>query len=166
MEPMMSPNPKPRLLHHNPRNRAGFSMLEVLIALVVLSIGLLGLAGLQAYGMKANHGAYMRSQASLLSYEILDSIRANRNAAIDGDYDITLNQNQLGGTGQAASDVNSWRDDLDETLPAGRGSISVDPQNVITIVIEWDESRIVHQEEDAAPGAAPAMVQMQTRTRL
>ena len=55
----------------------GFSLLEVLIALLVLSIGLLGLAALQTTGLKFNQQSYQRSQATLLSYEILDRIRAN-----------------------------------------------------------------------------------------
>ncbi len=55
----------------------GFSLLEVLIALLVLSIGLLGLAGLQTLGLKFNMQSYQRTQAALLAYDIVDRMRAN-----------------------------------------------------------------------------------------
>src|SRR3569623_1233592 len=50
----------------------GFTMLEVLISVVVLSIGLLGIAGLQATGQRNNHSAYLRSQATALAYDMID----------------------------------------------------------------------------------------------
>lgn len=56
---------------------AGFTLLEVLVAVVVLSIGLLGLASLQVNGLRFNHSAYLRSQATALAYELADRMRAN-----------------------------------------------------------------------------------------
>ena len=56
---------------------AGFSLLEVLITVVIVSIGLLGLAGLQATGLQNNQKAYHRSQATVLAYDLTDRIRAN-----------------------------------------------------------------------------------------
>ncbi len=56
---------------------SGFTLLEVLISLLILSFGLLGLAGLQAHSLRNNHSAYLRSQASLLAYDMSDRIRAN-----------------------------------------------------------------------------------------
>lgn len=55
----------------------GFTLVEVLVAIVVLSIGLLGLAGLQATGLRNNHSAYLRTQATLQAYDIIDRMRAN-----------------------------------------------------------------------------------------
>ena len=55
----------------------GFSLLEVLIALLVLAIGLLGLATLQTVGLKFNQESYLRSQAVLIAYDIIDRIRSN-----------------------------------------------------------------------------------------
>jgi type IV pilus assembly protein PilV len=55
----------------------GFSLVEVLVALMVLSIGLLGLAALQVTGIKFNHQSYQRTQATMLTYEIADRMRAN-----------------------------------------------------------------------------------------
>ena len=56
--------------------------------MVVLSIGLLGLSGLQTTGLRNNYSAFLRSQATLVTSDILDRMRANREAAKDGDYDI------------------------------------------------------------------------------
>ena len=62
-------------------NQKGFTLVEVLVALVILSIGLLGVAGMQISGMKGNHNAFLRSQAQQYAYEMLDMMRANRDAA-------------------------------------------------------------------------------------
>ena len=59
----------------------GFTLLEVLIAVMLLAVGLLGLAGLQAVSLRNNHSAYLRSQATMLTYEIIDGMRTNRSAA-------------------------------------------------------------------------------------
>ena len=59
----------------------GFTLLEVLIAVMLLAVGLLGLAGLQAVSLRNNHSAYLRSQATMLTYDIIDSMRTNRSAA-------------------------------------------------------------------------------------
>ena len=64
------------------RRSTGFSIIEVLVALLVLAIGLLGLAALQAQGLRFNHDAYVRTQATHLAYDIIDRMRSNRaNAA-------------------------------------------------------------------------------------
>lgn len=75
-------------VHPMPRKGAGFTLLEVLVALIVLSIGLLGLSGLQTMGLRNNHSAFMRSQATLFAGNIIDHMRANRGAAMAGDYNI------------------------------------------------------------------------------
>jgi type IV pilus assembly protein PilV len=70
---------------------AGFTLLELLIAVVVTSIGLLGIAALQATGLRDNHGAYLRTQATYVANDIADRMRANMNATIAGSYRINLN---------------------------------------------------------------------------
>lgn len=66
----------------------GFTLVEVLVSLAILSFGLLGLAMLQLEGLKNNTDAYFRTQASLLAYDIMDRIRANATHARTGGYDI------------------------------------------------------------------------------
>jgi len=63
-------------------NSKGFTLIEALIAVVILAIGLLGIAGLQATNLKNNQSAYNRSQATLLAYDMADRIRANSSEAI------------------------------------------------------------------------------------
>ena len=66
----------------------GFTLLEVLVSLGILSFGLLGLAMLQLESFKTNTDAYFRTQASLLAYDIMDRIRANATFARTGGYDV------------------------------------------------------------------------------
>ena len=56
---------------------AGFTLIEVLIAMLVLAVSLLGLAGLQATSLRNNQSAYNRSQATQLAYDLADRMRAN-----------------------------------------------------------------------------------------
>jgi type IV pilus assembly protein PilV len=65
----------------------GFSLLEVLIALLVFSLGLLGMAGLLIISVKTNHSAYLRTQASFLAQSMADRMRANMPRIWTGDYD-------------------------------------------------------------------------------
>ena len=66
------------------RKNRGFTLLEILVALLVLSIGLLGLAGLQTFSLRNNHSAFLRSQAVVLAYDALDRLRSNRDQAMLG----------------------------------------------------------------------------------
>jgi len=69
-----------------PHTVRGFTLIEILIALLVLSLGLIGLAMLQATGLRFNNDSYMRSQATILAYDIIDRMRANKTSADAGDY--------------------------------------------------------------------------------
>ena len=111
------------------RNKAssqqGSSLLEVLIATVVLSIGLLGLAGLQTAALKVNQTASARSQAAFLTNDIFDRMRANRDAALGGVYDINGIAAAAipAAAGVATGDLTAWRDRITGALPEGDGSI-------------------------------------------
>lgn len=135
-------------------------MIEILVTVLVLAIGLLGLGGLQLTGLKYNHSAYLRSQATLLASDIIDRLRANRDIARAGSYDISLGTTPAStscmGTGNnctpaamAAADLSEWKQNLQGLLPAGDGAISrtVAGNEVrFTITIQWDDS---HGEESA-----------------
>lgn len=75
--------------------RQGFSLIEVLVALLVLSIGLLGLAALQTTGLAFNHQSYERTQAVIQAYDIIDRMRANRSGSGDT-INSTYNNVSLG----------------------------------------------------------------------
>ena len=135
------------------RRERGFSLLEVLVAILVLSLGLLGLAQLQSVGIRSTHGAYLRTQATLLAGEMLDSMRANLTAARQGDYDLNFGDAAPTGTSIAANDVNAWLTKLDTTLPNplfpnGRFQIKTSPNanpavntSDVTIAIRWTGNR-------------------------
>ena len=69
---------------------AGFTLIEVLVALIVLSIGLLGIGKLMLFSSHANDSAYLRGQATEMAYEILDNMRANRTNAMAQGYDTAI----------------------------------------------------------------------------
>ncbi len=123
------------------RLQRGFTMLELLIALVILSVGLLSLAGLQATGLRNNHSAYLRSQATVLAYNALDRMRANLAPALAGNYNIGLGVTTIPTSQpQALTDLTEWVGALSNTLPSGQGRINV-AANIVTIQVQWDDSR-------------------------
>ncbi|MHB1245188.1 MAG: type IV pilus modification protein PilV [Sulfuriferula sp.] len=124
----------------------GFTLLEVLVTIIVLSIGLLGLAGLMATGLRNTHSAYQRTQAAWLAYDVIDRMRANLtyvNAApLPNDYDITLGTATSASSGLAAADINNWKTTLANALPAGDGSVAtVSATRRVTVIIQWNDTR-------------------------
>ncbi len=131
---------------------AGFSLLEVLVGLIILAVGLLGLAGLQMKSLKQNNEAYLRSQATLQAYDILERIRANRSDAHNGwyaiDFDDIPDSADLPPT--VYTDLQSWKNATQTILPGpGRGRIVTvdlsnstenDFQSFVTVTIQWRES--------------------------
>ena len=142
------------------QNQAGFSLLEVLIALLILSIGLLGLAALQTTGLRSNQMASMRTTATQLAYDITDRMRANPEAVADTankPYEtantdaaptIVTNCNSADcTTAQLATfDLAQWKTTLTSAqngLPGGLGEIvqTAGPPLVHTIIVRWDQDR-------------------------
>lgn len=127
-------------------------MIEVLVALVILAIGLLGLAVLQIASMQNVQGGYMRAQATLLAYDIIDRMRANIPGINSGSYDILLADAApaspacLGAAADCSAaemgqfDVAQWRTSLGAYLPAGNGSVvtaDLGTTTGVTVDIEW-----------------------------
>lgn len=128
-------------------SQRGFTMIEVLIAILVLSIGLLGLAGLQATGLRNNHQAYQRSIATQQVYDMADRMRANPAGVAAGAYDaINGIPANPGCTGSActpadiaAYDAAEWNSANAALLPSGAGTVAVAGPDVFTIIVTWDE---------------------------
>lgn len=135
------------------RNR-GFTLVEALVALLALSIGLLGVAALQMTGLRSNLSSSWRSQATYLSYDIIDRIRANR--AQRASYVTNLGPPPAPG-GVASLDLATWKANIAATLPGGDGTVAVGgPDNtVITVTVQW--------RDDRDPGAEPLVFTTQTR---
>mgnify|MGYP000544723906 CR=1 FL=1 len=130
--------------------QSGFTLLEVLISLIVLSIGLLGLAGIQAISLKDNHTAHHRSQATQLSYDITDRMRTNK-VAIDNYLTAFMASGsavaQAGcsvagcsAAQMAQNDLFEWNTVLIDVLPNSRNIISKSG-DTYTITLSWDENR-------------------------
>jgi type IV pilus assembly protein PilV len=136
----------------NTAHSRGFTIIEVLVSLVILAIGLLGLAVLQIASMQNTQGGYLRAQATLLAYDVIDRMRANIRGVSDGNYDIALADPAPGGPsclGVAANcnvaemgqfDVTQWRASLGAYLPNGNGSIAaadIGTTTRVTVNVQW-----------------------------
>ncbi len=122
--------------------QAGASLIEILVAIVVLSLGILGFSALQITGLATNKIAMDRSYASILAYNILDSMRSNKAAALAENYDRALGAEKPTGTAIAEKDVAAWLTAIDDALPSGDGAIDVTAANgQVTITIQWNESK-------------------------
>ena len=130
------------MINFRPAQR-GATLIEVLIAIVVLSIGLLGLAGLQVTSIQSNYSAYYRSQATVLAYDYADRMRTNRTAALtmssDSSFPSSSSTNSVSGS-QSAKDKAQWLNTLALTLPDGTGQVQRNGTQ-ITISVRWNDNR-------------------------
>ncbi len=131
----------------------GFTLIEVLIAVLVLAGGLLGLAGLQATSLRNNQSAYNRSQATQLAYDMADRMRSNvadaelltGSAYLDAGVQIAGCTTITGCTPaqMAQNDLFEWNRDIDNALLASATGTIPDPGStrIFTIAITWDDDR-------------------------
>jgi type IV pilus assembly protein PilV len=159
----------------------GFTLVEVMVALLVLSIGLLGVGKLVLFSARSNDSAYQRSQATALAYAMLDYMRANKVGATAGSYNTAavsgvgnpgVNCNQAAPCANALLaqyDLYTWQQELRRALgPTADGSIaivtSLDPVTLATymsttVVVQWNDT--VAQQSFGAP-AGNVAVTLQT----
>lgn len=111
--------------------------------MLVLSLGLLGLAALQSAGLRSNQSAYLRSQATVLASDIIDRMRSNKTAA----YNQVLVTNcpipppaSPPDCATPACELNSWIRSLRTALPCGDAGITV-VGGVVTVTVAWDDNR-------------------------
>jgi type IV pilus assembly protein PilV len=135
------------------RREGGFSLLEVLIAVVVAMIGLIGIASLHLTSAAYNESSLNRTNASGLAREMIERMRANAGEAKDGFYDITSLPTTLTQDCESTAanctademrdhDLRLWSARVAALLPGGGASIatdtSVSPPD-ITIVLSWNK---------------------------
>ena len=132
----------------------GVGLIEVLVTIVILAIGILGLAGLQASGLRVGQGAMYRGIAAQFAYDMADRMRANGSAAKGGAYNRAL-----GATlpdpeeSAAAADQNDWMTRLTAALPGADGAVALAADgDTATITVQWDDRRAAARESD--PDAA------------
>lgn len=122
------------------RGEGGFTLIEVLVALLILAIGLLGLAALQTQGVRFNHDAAVRSQATSLAYDIIDKMRVNRGNAdlyVTGSFPAGPYNSDVCAPGDGAADLccaatssdsqdelYCWLAGVSNRLPLGQATIA------------------------------------------
>jgi type IV pilus assembly protein PilV len=119
----------------------GVGLIEVLVAVLILSIGLLGLAGLQMRTLRDNQSALERGVAVVESHAIADAMRADATIARAGGYNITFGAPAPGGPTYKDKVLQGWRSNLTASLgPNATGEVNCNGP-VCLIRIRWDDSR-------------------------
>lgn len=145
----------------NKKSISGFTMIEMLIAIIVLSIGLIGIAALQARGQQFNYVAYVRTQASFLAYDIMDRMRLNQKVHVSDNEDIpsiyssqletakTLKPSDLNPNCDdsvcsaqelAKYDLVNWFQSIKSSLPEGNAEMTLSG-DTLRVTIKWQEGR-------------------------
>ncbi len=133
-----------RYRHRTPTSAAavrGVGLIEVLVAVLVLAIGLLGVAAMQATALRNSQSSLERSQGVMHVYTILDSMRANPQAARAGAYNMGLTCAVPGGGNLVANDKSAWIGALQQNLGATACGQVACVGALCTITVQWDDSR-------------------------
>lgn len=136
-------------MQYSPQRQRGISLVEAMIAVLVLSIGLIGLASLQISGLRFNRDAFLRSQATVLAYDVIEQMRIDSENAIDNSaYTGSYAQAdaQAGctiGSSDSTSAITCWRVRLRDTLPgatlAVAGPAGAD-NDQFTVSVTWSDT--------------------------
>lgn len=161
-----------------PNRLSGFSLLEVLIAVLVFSLGLLGVAGMMVLSVRTNHSAYLRTQASFLAESMADRMRSSVGRTLNYNGDYGSGATHSGGDCRSAAcvpddivarDQMVWNLQL-RSLPNSTANIScvgtqlgsgvqigAAPFNgLCTMTINWTEADLDRPEEASSSPDAPA----------
>jgi type IV pilus assembly protein PilV len=140
----------------------GMTLLEVLISVVILAVGMLGIASMLLLSSKADNSSYTKQQAIQSVYNIFDRIRTNSQAAINGNYNVSnigtnglptsittpgtaCNVSACTASQLATYDTWQWLSRDVSKLPSGSGSITtalsgVAGNTIVTVTVQWDDS--------------------------
>lgn len=136
----------------------GAGLIEVMVAVLILGIGLLGVAAMQATALRNSQSALERSQAVMQTYAILDAMRVNLTVARIGGYDLATMTCTAPSQGDlAADDLNYWVESLKANLDESACGQIVCSSADCEISVQWDDSR--------GSGGATAQTVV-TRTKL
>lgn len=130
----------------SPHHQKGVGMIEVLVAVLVVSIGFLGVAGLQVMALSTNNDAMASSMATVSSYSILDAMRADRTNALDGIYNATVDASECPAKGatMASQQLWQWCGQLGKALGdsgATTGKIACTADGDCTVTITYKDGR-------------------------
>ena len=142
--------------------QSGFSMIEILVTLVILALGLLGTAGLQAQALRTNQGGQFRTKAVILAAEIGERMEANKAAAVAGRYAVNAGvstsssqnctTNSCNSDDLANYDLDAWQDNVTDVLPGGSWQITqttIGNPSVYAIMVSWVDRRTYTTYETA-----------------
>lgn len=121
------------------KSQLGVSLIEVMIAVFISAIGVLGAAALQLNALKYTNSAVYTSQASFIAYDILDRIRANADPDMLSGYVLDSTNTPPSGSGLQDTDLTDFSTNV-QGLPAGNGSIGVS-SSTVTVTITWSEGK-------------------------
>ncbi len=139
-----------RLVLTTPQSALGFTLLEVLIAMVVMAVGMLGIAGMYVHSLQAGRTSQLRTQAVTLAADVADRIRANPQGGIQyigaGANNDCSEATACSPADLAAYDIWLWNQQRDQSMPAGT-TVTVryddtDPNQppVYTVNVTWPEA--------------------------
>lgn len=146
---------------------SGVAMIEVLIAIIVISFGLLGVAGLQLAGIKSSQTSNLRSIATAQAYDMADRMRNNMTAVQSKSYDdvkspipaIPSCADPFSATvgcstaDMAKYDAYAWLTANAQLLPGGSGTVKMVDVGIFDIVIQWSEKCVAKKKDDTSvPG--------------
>ena len=123
----------------------GSSLIEVLVTMIIISLGLLGQAGLISLSSKTNNAAFMRTEATLLAQDILERLRLNRTLAVAGRFNVNYAasgsdpSSSITVTAIQNNELRDWKTSIEQALSSGDGQVSVDGAGNVTINIRWSE---------------------------
>jgi type IV pilus assembly protein PilV len=123
------------------KRQTGFGLIEVLISLLIVSVGLLGIVSLQVTALKNVGSSMERSQAVIQTYSYLEVLRANRARAVISNLDmgLTCDPENLA---VSLVEQRKWLTQLQETLgPQSCGQVECLGGGRCTITVQWDDAR-------------------------
>ena len=127
----------------------GASLIEILVALLVVSMGVLGMAAMQIRALKGNHSSMQRTQAVMMSYYILDAMRVDKDSAKGLDYNTgspICDPAAVTGSTLAKVNLKHWIESLKVTVGNTSelttcGSVTCGSTGQCTVQVIWDDAR-------------------------
>lgn len=164
------------------KHQCAFSLIEALIALIVFAIGMIGIARMLLISHKTHASSYLRQQAVQSAYNIIDRIRANRQVAINGNYNVSnivssgaptlpgtpstnCNNTACSTTQLATFDTWEWLTNNVAKLPNGCGAITTaasGTNTLVTVTVQWSDA----PTQQILGVSAPTPSQLIVKTQL
>lgn len=140
------------------RSSGGFTLIEVMIALLVLGVGLLGFALLQTMNVRFTKSAQQRTVASNLAYEIIDIMRTQRSM---GSYFNGITFDSFSSAdpttacarsadATASANIDRWKCEVSTALPEGKAEVKLQADGSLSVTIRWGDAHWAADQDDKA----------------